>query len=94
MSKTMKYNYVGTEHILMALVREGSGVAAEVLRLRLLNINGLRLLICLLRRLSGRQLLPTKPALGCPRVNRRPTLRTYIFCHNSISSLKKIIFFP
>jgi ATP-dependent Clp protease ATP-binding subunit ClpC len=27
----MKYNYVGTEHILMALVREGSGVAAEVL---------------------------------------------------------------
>ena len=27
----MKYNYVGTEHILTALVKEGTGVAAEVL---------------------------------------------------------------
>lgn len=31
MSKSMKYNYVGTEHILAALVKEGTGVAAEVL---------------------------------------------------------------
>lgn len=31
MSKSMKYNYVGTEHILTALVKEGTGVAAEVL---------------------------------------------------------------
>ena len=31
MSRSMQYNYVGTEHILAALVKEGTGVAAEVL---------------------------------------------------------------
>ncbi len=32
LSKSMHYNYVGTEHILAGLLKEGSGVAAEVLR--------------------------------------------------------------
>lgn len=31
LSKSMQCNYVGTEHILAGLLREGSGVAAEVL---------------------------------------------------------------
>ena len=31
LSKTMHYNYVGTEHILAGLLKEGTGVAAEVL---------------------------------------------------------------
>ena len=31
LSKNMHYNYVGTEHILAGLVKEGTGVAAEVL---------------------------------------------------------------
>ena len=31
LSKKMQYNYVGTEHILAGLVKEGTGVAAEVL---------------------------------------------------------------
>ena len=31
LSKSMHYNYVGTEHILAGLLKEGSGVAAEVL---------------------------------------------------------------
>lgn len=31
LAKTMEYNYVGTEHILAALLKEGTGVAAEVL---------------------------------------------------------------
>ena len=30
-SKNMNYNYVGTEHLLVGLLKEGSGVAAEVL---------------------------------------------------------------
>lgn len=30
-SKSMNYNYVGTEHLLVGLLKEGSGVAAEVL---------------------------------------------------------------
>ena len=32
LSRTMNYNYIGTEHILAALVEEGTGVAAEVLK--------------------------------------------------------------
>ena len=31
LSRSMHYNYVGTEHILAGLLKEGSGVAAEVL---------------------------------------------------------------
>ena len=38
LSKSMHYNYVGTEHILVGLLKEGSGVAAEVL-----NVNGVEL---------------------------------------------------
>ncbi len=31
MSKSMNHNYIGTEHILLGLLKEGSGVAAQVL---------------------------------------------------------------
>ena len=31
LSRSMHYNYVGTEHILAGLLKEGTGVAAEVL---------------------------------------------------------------
>ncbi len=32
LSKSMKYNYVGTEHVLAGLMKEGTGVASEVLK--------------------------------------------------------------
>ena len=32
LSKNMHYNYIGTEHILAGLLKEGTGVASEVLR--------------------------------------------------------------
>ncbi len=38
LSKSMHYNYVGTEHILAGLLKEGTGVAAEVL-----SVNGVEL---------------------------------------------------
>ena len=38
LSKSMHYSYVGTEHILAGLVKEGTGVAAEVL-----SVNGVEL---------------------------------------------------
>lgn len=38
LSKSMHYNYVGTEHILAGLLKEGNGVAAEVL-----SVNGVEL---------------------------------------------------
>ena len=31
LSRSMHYNYIGTEHILAGLLKEGTGVAAEVL---------------------------------------------------------------
>jgi len=31
-ARTLKHNYIGTEHILLGLIREGEGVAAQVMR--------------------------------------------------------------
>ena len=41
LSKAMGYNYVGTEHILAGLVKEGTGVAAEVLAANQVELNKL-----------------------------------------------------
>ena len=30
-SKNLQHNYIGTEHILLGLIKEGSGVAAQIL---------------------------------------------------------------
>jgi ATP-dependent Clp protease ATP-binding subunit ClpA len=38
----LKNNYIGTEHILLALVREGEGVAAQILAGRLKDIESVR----------------------------------------------------
>ena len=29
-SKSLQHNYIGTEHILLGLMKEGSGVAAQI----------------------------------------------------------------
>ena len=41
LSKKMEYNYVGTEHILAGLLKEGTGVAAEVLEANKVEYNKL-----------------------------------------------------
>ncbi|HIU74360.1 MAG TPA: Clp protease N-terminal domain-containing protein, partial [Candidatus Pelethocola excrementipullorum] len=38
MSKSLHHNYIGTEHLLLGLLKEGTGVAAQVL-----NENGVEL---------------------------------------------------
>jgi ATP-dependent Clp protease ATP-binding subunit ClpC len=38
----LKHNYIGSAHILLAIVREGEGVAAQALRLRLGELDKLR----------------------------------------------------
>jgi ATP-dependent Clp protease ATP-binding subunit ClpA len=38
----LKHNYIGTEHILLAIIREGEGVAAQILVSRLHSLDGLR----------------------------------------------------
>lgn len=45
LSKSMGYNYVGTEHILAGLVKEGTGVAAEVLTANNVELNKLLTMI-------------------------------------------------
>ena len=44
-SKSMNYNYVGTEHLLVGLLKEGTGVAAEVLTLNGVELEKLTKLI-------------------------------------------------
>jgi len=38
----LKHNYIGTEHILLALIREGEGVAAQIMVRRIGNLEALR----------------------------------------------------
>ena len=45
LSKSMGYNYVGTEHVLAGLVKEGTGVAAEVLTANNVELNKLLTMI-------------------------------------------------
>ncbi|MEW6621121.1 MAG: ATP-dependent Clp protease ATP-binding subunit [bacterium] len=42
-SKRLGHDYLGTEHILLALIREGGGVAAEVLKSLGVNLESLRI---------------------------------------------------
>ena len=37
-ARTLKHNYIGTEHILLGLLREEEGLAARVLELSLIHI--------------------------------------------------------
>lgn len=41
-ARALKHNYIGTEHILLGLVREGEGVAAQVLERYGANIDRVR----------------------------------------------------
>ena len=44
-SKSMRHNYIGTEHLLLGLLREGTGVAANVLMENGVDVNHLLELI-------------------------------------------------
>src|SRR5476651_1119129 len=41
----MGHNYIGTEHILLGMIREGEGVAAQVLIRRGSDLNGVRAMV-------------------------------------------------
>jgi hypothetical protein len=61
------HHYIGTEHILLGLVREGGGVGAEVLAALDVELNPVRQRVILL--LHGTQ---GRPTLGTGRVSRLP----------------------
>src|SRR5919197_1783394 len=41
-ARSFNHNYIGTEHLLLGLIREGEGVAAEVLRSLGVELNRVR----------------------------------------------------
>ena len=41
-ARSLNYNYIGTEHLLLGLLREGDGVAAKVLRSLGINVEAIR----------------------------------------------------
>jgi hypothetical protein len=62
-AEQLGHNYIGTEHILLGLIREGDGVATQVLVQLGADLNGVRQRVIAL--ISGQQLLP--------QPDRRPT---------------------
>jgi len=41
-AKRLGHNFIGTEHLLLGLVREGSGIAARALQNMNVDLNGMR----------------------------------------------------
>ncbi|MBM3656582.1 MAG: ATP-dependent Clp protease ATP-binding subunit [Actinobacteria bacterium] len=61
------HNYIGTEHILLGLIREGEGVAAQVLVKLGADLNRVRQqVIQLLSGYQGKEAVPAGPAEGAP----------------------------
>lgn len=69
MSKTMHHNYIGTEHLLLGLLKEGTGVAAQIL-----NDNGVqaeKILELIQELIAPQQAVAVKETEGySPRVER------------------------
>ena len=83
-AKALNYNYIGTEHILLGLIKEGEGVAAQVLRS--LNIDAESIRREVLKALDPNYLPPEAKGSkqsGAPRPSEKnkapemPALRTY-----------------
>ena len=80
-SQSLGHNYIGTEHLLLGLVREGEGVAAKVLEIMGVELNGVRQAVVGL--LSGFEpraeaaITRPEPEIGplCPQC-RRPLTET------------------
>jgi len=62
-AKRFNHDYIGTEHILLGLLREGEGVAAAVLQSLGMNLNNIRL-----------EVEKTRPGRPDHRRDRRPAL--------------------
>ena len=41
-ARSLEHNYIGTEHILLGLIREGEGVAAKALEMANISLEGVR----------------------------------------------------
>lgn len=75
-ASTLKHRYVGTEHLLLGLVREKDGVAAHVLRALGLDLDRLRaeLLAMLGAPVAEGDAVPNRLVDGCPLCERLVSL--------------------
>ncbi|MGH8046049.1 MAG: ATP-dependent Clp protease ATP-binding subunit, partial [Chthoniobacterales bacterium] len=83
-AKALQHSYVGTEHILLGLLREGEGVAARVLKSLEVDIERTRNEI--LKELDpnfsaqeegGGESIPTEPGSGSKKDGKTPALRAF-----------------
>src|SRR6266566_4105037 len=70
-ARMLNHNYIGTEHLLLGLVREGDGVAAQVLARLGGDLNSVRQqVILLLPRQAGTGAISAHPRRGKRERNR------------------------
>jgi len=81
-ARSLNYNYIGTEHLLLGLLREGEGIAAQVLRS--LNVDADSIRREVLKALDpnyipadAKTTTPSKQETETPRSNDMPALRSY-----------------
>ncbi|MCM8541226.1 MAG: ATP-dependent Clp protease ATP-binding subunit [Lentisphaeraceae bacterium] len=81
-ARSLNYNYIGTEHLLLGLLREGEGIAAQVLRS--LNVDADSIRKEVLKALDpnyipadAKTATPSKTEEATPRSNDMPALRSY-----------------
>ncbi len=73
-SHLLGHDYIGTEHLLLGLIREGEGVAARVLVRLGADLNRVRQqVIQLLRGQQGKEIASSRDAPGGPRRGRVPS---------------------
>ncbi|MBO8129337.1 MAG: ATP-dependent Clp protease ATP-binding subunit [Peptococcaceae bacterium] len=74
-ARRLGHNYVGTEHLLLGLIREGEGVAAQVLTGMGADLNKVRDLV--MQMLNGGAAVPGNGPIKANGQNRTPTLDRY-----------------
>ena len=73
------HNYIGTEHILLALIREGEGVGAQVLTSMGVELNAVRLRVLEILAAAPSQ----RPAVPSPDATLLKSLRVYVDAINA-----------
>lgn len=73
-ARSLGHNYVGTEHLLLALIREGEGVAAQILMVMGLNFDIIRQEIMALLKDEGAK---GKPGAASAKDSATPALNQY-----------------
>ena len=81
---TLGHNYIGTEHLLLGLVREGEGVGAQVLQKMGADLNGVR--VAVVELLSGYKEEPS----GTPERVPAPGPEAWPLCPRCRASLEQV----